>query len=143
MSWRVALTTALAGVDEIDAVRDYWPQSGDAFSLGEVAAVLTSPGRRSERSPGELVATVSMPVTLVTVAGDDYAAAMSLVDAAVDAVDAAMERHVTLTGAATAAGPISWEPGDYRVWPPNSGLLLAAQTGTIDIVLVSSPLRVA
>lgn len=146
MDWdtaRAVLISILADIAEVDEVFTYPPESGDDLAVGRVSVVLAPPGRSAVRGPGRLQVTVRQTLTVMSPIAGGVVAAMAAVDAAAHAIDTEMEQHVTLEGLVSATVPINWEPGGPLQYPPDTGSVFAAQTGTLEAMLITSPDRAA
>ena len=138
MSWadaRSELVTVLRTVNELDQVLVTPPSAMSAISAG-VTAFLVPPPRDSVRYAGGVTRRdYRQTVTIVAAAGAAPETAALLVDAAVEAVDAALESHVTLSGHATSLGAFSWTGAVGVEMPPQSGTVFVAMDGTARVTI--------
>ena len=141
MSWpaaRAALLDALEDVDEVTAVFAAPPASGEALRNG-VTAMLVPPARASSRTPGGRTEKVyTTDIIVMALLASDGVRASTLVDDAVEAIDAAMESHITLGGTATTTGAIAWSAATVDEYPPGSGLWYVNLRGTMPITIIAS-----
>ena len=139
MSWpdaRAALIGTLAAVEGVAEVLVAPPMAARELARDGVTVFLTPPGRRSERRPGGVTTrTVGLRLTVAARAGQLPEGAALAVDAAVEAIDLALEGAVALGGAATVAGPVSWSDAHAGELPPGSGVVVIAMDGSTDIRL--------
>ena len=138
MTWtaaRDALVTVLRTVDELDQVLVTPPNALSAVSSG-VTAFLIPPARDSTRYAGcSTRREYRQKLTIVSPGGATPETAALLVDAAVEAVDATMEGHVTLGGAATSISAFSWGEAFAAQLPQGSGVWLVTMDGTATVTL--------
>ena len=145
MSWLAArdeLISIVDSVDEVGLVLAAPPESGAALQDG-VTAFLTPPPRSTERriGAGTRSKTYNQRITVVHLLGGDPEGATKLVDAAVEAIDTEMERHIILGGSATSTGTFTWEEAGGQDYPPRSGIWFVFVQGVIDIILTSNVTR--
>lgn len=141
MTWRAArtaLAAILADVAEVDVVLTVDPTSAAALGRG-VAAVIppAPPARSSRRTPGgrtEKTYQVNLTLTRLFAANSDAAALA--IDAAVEAIDDALESHITLGGAATTTEGASWTEPIVADYPPGSKIEFMMMTATIPVTLI-------
>lgn len=148
MTWpaaRDALAAAVAAVEAVDSVVTAAPRTAAALRSGTVAVVPEAPpARSSRRTPGGRTETVyRLSLTVARNVGSDPAAAALAVDAAVEAIDAALEQHITLGGAATATEAPDWTEATVADWPPGSGVNIVSMTADIPVMFVRTYRREA
>ena len=138
MTWpqaRAALVRALAAVAAVDAAHPYLPWSNEPLKRG-THVLIAPPARSSERTPGGRTAkTYTVRLTVMRLLGppDGHEAAFLAVDDAVEAIDAALEGHITLGGAATSTGAATWQAATVADWPPESRIWFVVMSGTLPV----------
>ena len=112
------------------------PASGEALSR-EVSVIMLPPARRTSRRKGgkkQKVYTQRMDVVYPWTAGSEETAGLA-VDAAVEAIDNALDAAVALNLTAVTAQPPDWTDAGIADYPPNSGIFYVQQSGTMEITL--------
>jgi len=136
MTWLAAaqrLEAVLGDLAEVDNVFSLPPLSSDEVRVG-VSAMLLPPARTTLRQAGgSTVKMYTQQVTLMSLIADRPETAAARVDAAVEAVDAAMESQVTLGGLVTVCGPFQWQEGFAQEMPEDSGIWYAHMVGAAEI----------
>ena len=139
MSWTAArdeLLDVLRTVDELDALLVAPPEAISEARVG-VTGFLLPPARASVRRAGPVTERrYSQRLIVRAAAGDRPEPAMLAVDAAVEAIDTEMERHVILGGKVTSIGPFSWGESYAVQWPPETGVFFVGMDATTEIVIV-------
>ena len=140
MGWTVArdaLAEILAGVDEVDEVLTTSPLNASALH-GTCAVIPPAPpARRSSRTAGgrtETTYRVTLTLSRAFASTNDDTA--TTLDAAVEAINAEMENHITLAGRATSTAAPEWAAAVVAEYPPGSGIDFMLMTGTIEVLFV-------
>ena len=132
MTWvgaRGALTTLITNLGY--RVVHLSPSSAEAVSA--VTVVIAPPPRQSERMAGVRITTYAQRLDVIAPVGESADAAALDVDAAAEAIDAALDRSITFGGEATSVSPVEWEGVEPLEVPEDSGTWFAAMRGVIQI----------
>ena len=146
MTWaaaRSALLDAIIALPEVDQVFTIVSPSGDDLRGAGVAVIVAPPARRGERTPGRLEKSYTATVTVGRALESDPQGAALQVDAAVEAIDGALESHVTLGGTVTSTAPITWGEAAVVEFPEGSRVEYVTMSGTFPVTIVTAPARSA